>query len=219
MAIAYDTGNHYLGTNTGSFTPGSLTNGIMLCSFYVFGTASAFSFNAASGTLIDTVAGSGAFAGYNAYVYAVLAPASGAHNWIITASATVGRVQIVTYSGVNQSTTLDAVTKGQASQNTFSQSVTSVANNCWVVLYTSQDAGNDGTLTNCTMRQESSTAVCVSDSNVALSPGSHSMSIAQDTGGNVNWMYIMMSIAPPATPPFSKSSIQVSQGVKRSAYY
>lgn len=133
----------------------------------------------------------------------LLAPATGANNIVVTASATDGiAAQAASYTGAAQ-TTLDATASTtQNSTGSFTQSLTTVADNCWIVWGnyrgSSMTAG-----ANTVVRQQDGVqygnAIC--DTNSAQTPaGSKSMNCTAASG---NWYGIIASFAPVSSISYS----------------
>lgn len=70
------------------------------------------------------------------YFWYLIAPASGSNNVVVTASGTCSIIaKSVSYTGVKQSGQPDAtVTNWPTTTTSWSQSVTTVADNCWIVM-------------------------------------------------------------------------------------
>jgi hypothetical protein len=82
-----------------------------------------------------------------AYLYYLVAPASGTHNVVMTLSAAefLG-VTAVSYAGVNQAIPIDVRGTATAfdSSGTYSQSVTTQTSNDWVLMMSAFDGGGSG---------------------------------------------------------------------------
>lgn len=140
----------------------------------------------------------GGYANFS-YTYAKSAPATGAQTVTVSVSPNQALSMITeTYTGVNQSDTVDAsITKNQATGTSITENVTTVANNCWLVsvlwtLGTGETAG-----TNTTVRTEESVVdqLVSGDSNAPMTPAGSYAQAYSWTGSDNNSM-IITSLAP-----------------------
>lgn len=135
-----------------------------------------------------------------AYAFGKVAPATGAHNIVtsFTGSPSGVRVGAVSYSGTNQSSFPDASTTYTGTATSFSNSLTTVADNCWVVIWVWNESGNNVAGTGSTLRGTSANPAFL-DSNAAVHPaGSYNMAVTWG-GGSTGFAAIMLSIAPPSS--------------------
>ena len=141
--------------------------------------------------------------GDNRYLslFALPAPMSGSHSVVVsgTGSEAILQAGASSYSGVNQSTTLDAVTSSSTSQDesSYSTTILTVANNTWATLCVRVISGGNGLAagTNTTFRSTSSNTA-IGDNNTAITPaGSYTMTVT-DANGDAGFYSIMASFAP-----------------------
>lgn len=149
----------------------------------------------------------------------LLAPATGANNIVVTASAADGIVgEAASYTGAAQ-TTLDATSIATLQPGTsFTQNITTVADNCWIVWGNYRGAAIAAGA-NTVVRQQDlvqyGAAIC--DTNSAQTPaGSKSMNC---TDSNGNWYGIMASFAPVGITSLVFPNTLINQAVKRSNSY
>lgn len=65
----------------------------------------------------------------------LIAPATGSNNVVATFTAScVSMMQIVSYTWANQSSQPDASVVSSITSNTFTQSLTTISDNCWIIL-------------------------------------------------------------------------------------
>lgn len=128
------------------------------------------------------------------YLWVLVNPATGTHNVVVSASASIAiDSDAVSYTGAKQSGQPDASNTGANNQNSITISVTTVADNCWLVggFRASTTGATPGTGT--TQRQGSS-GLYTADSNGAKTPaGSYSLIY---NNGNSNFAGVVASIAP-----------------------
>lgn len=141
------------------------------------------------------------------HLYYLLNPASGANNVVATASsALLGYGQATSYTGVQQSGQPDASNSSRsASTTSFSTSVTTIADNCWLVgiIY------GGGTIvagSGTTFRSQSVANVLgMMDSNSAKTPaGSHSLAATQSSSFMA---MIVASFSPAVDSTFAPKAI------------
>lgn len=148
-------------------------------------------------TLIDKSVNTNAFT----YLYYIIAPATGANN--ISVSKSTGAyivIRGVSYTGAKQTGVPDAYTNnGSASTNSLTTSVTTVADNCWVIL-TAASQRNVSCSSGGTYRIGNANAQFqVFDTNGVKTPaGSVSMTIDETNGPQV-LNIVMASFAPAVT--------------------
>lgn len=132
-----------------------------------------------------------------AYVYGLLAPATGSNNVVVTFSgSTVIGLQNVSYTGVKQSGLPDASNSNNDDDgNDWSESITTIANNCWHFL--GKRSGSDATVTSGGVRVLHGNyggVQMVADSDAAITPaGSHAIAGSNAANGYTS---INVSIAP-----------------------
>lgn len=161
-------------------------------------TVSGITYNGVALTLLhdDVVTGSTT---QRCGIWVLINPATGAHTVDLTVSGATGFVstRVASYTGVAQSGFPDASNYNQQTSavNTFTNSVNTVADNCWTFLVSRTDQGvSAGTGT--TERTGAGDAFALFDSNAALTPaGSKSLQVTTST--NVGyWCNQMVSMAP-----------------------
>lgn len=153
-------------------------------------------YNGVSATLITSRA-SPPTSGYYAKLYYLVAPSTGANNVVISSSSS-GYVfgKSVSYTGASQTGQPDASTTGTTTSTSYTTSLTSIADNCWAVLY---DAGDRQPVasTGSTSRTTGSNDG-IFDNNSAKTPaGSISMSLTRASGGGQ--AQVMATFKPVAT--------------------
>jgi len=134
------------------------------------------------------------------YLYYMIAPTSGANNIIVSASSSIAIYGMASsYTGVHQTTPLDASNTGTDIGLSSSQtvSVTTTVDNDWTVMCTRVETGGSvptagaGT----TLRQSVSAGLVLSDSNGALTPVGSKSLIINDTD-SANWASIIAAFSP-----------------------
>jgi hypothetical protein len=133
----------------------------------------------------------------NDYLFYLINPAVGTHNIVVTRSAGTNTLEVAaaSYTGVSQTGFPDAQTSGTARGST---SLTTVANNTWIVAAITDAVTGGGT--NLTVRNSGQAQMQILDSNGALTPaGSKSLSWAQSGSGGEGDMIV--SLAPVAALP------------------
>lgn len=125
-------------------------------------------------------------------------PASGANNVVCTSSNTVSgsfyMSMAVSYTGASQTGQPDGSAKANGSGTTLNQSVTTTADNSWVIGAGMSGAGSPTASTGVTSRN-SQTFCRIGDSNAPKTPaGSYSMTYT--TGSSDNWGLLMASFSP-----------------------
>lgn len=112
------------------------------------------------------------------YIYGLLAPSTGANNVVVSASSSsVIGAQCVSYTGVKQSGLPDASNSNNTAGDSWTESITTIADNCWHFLARRSDAqmtitGGGSKL----LEQFGSGLQATFDSNSAITPaGNHSI--------------------------------------------
>ena len=129
-------------------------------------------------------------------VYYLANPAAGANSVVPSGGSSFVGISL-SYTGAKQSGIPDALAAANGvSGATHSQSVTTVADNCWVVAFTDTDGVNSTAGANTTRRSASaSIAFEAFDSNSAKTPaGAHTLNFT--SGASVNWASFGFSLAP-----------------------
>jgi hypothetical protein len=140
--------------------------------------------------------------GQGLYAYYLLGPAIGTHDIVTsyTENATGNNVDVsaASYSGASLTGQLDNSQGGAmstAGQNSVTKSLTTSADNAWVVLCTSNANSANVAGTGSTLRTGASPTATIFDSNGGVHPaGSYGMSWSW--GGNSYYEYIQLSIVP-----------------------
>lgn len=142
------------------------------------------------------------------YLYYLLAPDTGANNIVATQSGSTDiRIRATSYTGVLQSGQPDASTTNDSTSTitTLTTNLTTVADNCWTVLFERNGCGNITASTGTTLRS-SSDSLIIGDSNGAITPaGSTSMAV-NFASCNLNTS-IMASFAPVIGSTFTPRAI------------
>jgi hypothetical protein len=152
-------------------------------------------------------------------VYGLVAPATGTHNIVVSFSGTGDiRVGAISLSGTKQSGQPDASNIKPGTSTSFSNSLTTNADNCWVTLWLFNSSANNAAGTGSTARGTTANPMFF-DSNGPVHPaGSYTMAASWGGANTVN-NGIMVSIAPAVTAVAFKSSITINQAVKRASYF
>jgi hypothetical protein len=134
------------------------------------------------------------------YLWYLIAPATGANNIVVTTSASdILRSVAASYTGVKQSGVPDATAEGNYSTGAnadATQSVTTVADNCWIVAMGSGVQIGAGAST--TQRAEvAEDGTGIFDTNLALTPaGSHDIKVKNTDSVTRTLSIIAASFAP-----------------------
>ncbi len=133
------------------------------------------------------------------YLYYLINPATGANNISVSLSKTVSACVIrgASYTGVKQSGQPDASNTGGPTATSLTTSVTTIADNCWLVGHCYNDSGGNASAGTGTTSRSSASQVIFIDSNGAKTPaGSYSLQTTSASGTLVN---IIASISPVVT--------------------
>lgn len=203
MAIAWDAatdGGNAAGNLTFAHTVGSGSNRILWVSVLGSSVSSAdVSGVTYAGTAMTLIASKQANSGRFIYLFYLVAPATGSNNVVITSASNFTWGGASSYSGASQTGVPDASNTGDsgASATSWTDSVTTTANNCWTVIAGRSNAGGIGAGASTTQRASESAfgTANICDSNAAVTPaGSASLTI---TGIGGDWLYgVMASFAP-----------------------
>ncbi len=135
-----------------------------------------------------------------AYLFYLVNPASGANNVVVSASTSIVIAsQCASYAGVKQSGQPDASsTNTAAAVASYSQSVTTVAANCWAILFIRESAGRTTTAgANTVIREDSTNGAHLYDTGSPLAtPGTDTMNISAFQTASPNVGGIMASFSP-----------------------
>ncbi len=195
-------------TNTGS-------NLVLLVMFYTFKSGdttdhcTGVTYNGVSMSQLKSVGGDTSF---RIHCYGLVAPATGANTVQINFDTTIETgYRSASYTGVAQTGLPDASTTTIASSGTgITCTLTTVADNCWTVMFVKTQGSSLVASTGATRRTGAGFNIGNFDSNAAITPaGSTSESATWTT--STNNLGVMVSIAPfvaaPATPPFIQQVI------------
>lgn len=135
---------------------------------------------------------------FDLYVFALINAPTGANNIVTTLTGSDSiRVFAISYSGAQTSNTPDNSSGGSTGASTsLSQSLTTIADNCWVLLFAG--AGNTQTATSGCVLRVSSTNPAIFDNNTAITPPNTITETVNSGGTSDVWCYIMLSFAPTA---------------------
>lgn len=173
-------------------------------------------YNGVSMTQLGQVANN---ANVRIYLYYLINPASGTNNIIVSCSASMDYIETIAtyYNGANQTGVPDAsVSTGPNTSTSITTTLTTIADNCWLVGMYRNEFGNFTAGSNTTIRNSTSSQV-MADSNSAQTPaGSKSMTLT--FGGSVSVSGIMASFAPSIASVLGKNTFAF-QAVNRSNTY
>lgn len=129
-------------------------------------------------------------------LWELINPATGANNVVISFTGSFMQAHSASYTGVAQSGQPDASNKGTATSTTsVTVSVTTVADNCWLVGSFGNASSTPLAGTGTTSRQAATAGIALFDSNGAKTPPG-SFSLQETFGGSTNLAGIVASIAP-----------------------
>lgn len=163
-------------------------------------------YNGVAMTLIDTQTNS---TDRILKLFYIVAPATGSNNVVISASGGSQALWGVTssYTGVQQTGIPDAKSKQSASGTPFTNSVTTVADNCWTILVTTTSATTPAASTGSVLRASNGTVggEKIFDSNADITPAGNYDMVVTGMGGTVNGPigFIMASFAPKTTTVYT----------------
>jgi hypothetical protein len=184
-------------SKTFSFAVGSGPNSVLFVGVGGISSASPTSVTYAGSAMTLIKSATSNSGGHLTSLYALVAPATGANNVIVTfASAITFYSAAVSYSGMNQSTTADNSTTTSGTSTSTAPALTTVANNCWTIAFTLAPGGNITAGTGTTLRTGTGQLVAFTDSNAAITPAGSStlnMSFTSSAFGTT-----MVSFAPSA---------------------
>lgn len=142
-------------------------------------TCSAVTYDGVSMTLVGSNNGAGGIGSNILYLFMLKAPAIGTHTVTVTETSGTASTMVVIASYFNCSTITEpdnSSNGGATTTTTYSQSVTSIANNCWAILvsYYNDGGGVTGTNptagTNTVIRTQTQNRLTLADSNNPKSP-------------------------------------------------
>lgn len=209
MTMTFDS----TGSSTGASFSATNTAGDVMFAFLSVSSLSATVGMTYNGVAMPPFASSVDSTFFKIWGFFLIAPATGTHTLAPTTSAgSIVDVHFVTYVSTNQSVQPDASSTTAATSGTsLTANVTTIANNCWSVMYVLADAGNLAAGSGSTLRGSIlGTAFGVFDSNGAITPaGSHGMSATFSNGASCS---IIASIAPVAAGVISHSLSSTGAG-------
>jgi hypothetical protein len=129
------------------------------------------------------------------YLFVLVGPATGANNVVVSSSpADVIAPDATSYTGAAQSGQPDAFSTKSSSGGLFTDAVTVVAANCWIVWSVRSDQSGQAPFSGAvTTQRQSSLNVYYADSNGTVGTGSQSSTYGTSDG---NWGGVMASFAP-----------------------
>jgi hypothetical protein len=195
MAIAFDStanGNSAGTSTTFSHTCSGSDRGLFV-GVLTDGTVTGVTYAGVAMALVNSVLGTPT--GNNEYLYYLSAPATGANNVIATASGS-GSVfgHSMSYTGVLQSGQPEAQnTNTAASGTSLTVSLTTIADNAWLVGYFRNGATSLSAGAGTTLRSASSSIVVADSGGAKTPPGTHSLEVTAASG---QYAGLIASIAP-----------------------
>lgn len=185
-----------------SFSAGT-TNGLLCAAVNANGVGYNFtgvSCTDGSLTEVNHVANNGGHADNNIGLWYIVGTTTASQT--VTASASTSHIlalDVTSYTGVKQTGQPDASgTNTAATGSTYSQSLTTIADNCWIVWATFNGNTTGGAVSagaNTAVRQNDGNGGAISDTNSAQTPaGSKTMNLTKT--GNDFWCSVMASFAP-----------------------
>jgi len=218
MAIAYDTTTQGEQTGTSITQSHTCTGSDRLLLVGVTpGEASTsdiitgVTYNGVAMSLIDKQAET---SGITVYIFGLVNPASGAHDYVISSSSSVAiKYCGVSYTGVKQTGLPDSVAKGTDADTSITMTTTTVADNCWLASVLSKHR-NDSAGANTTRRGISaSDNFAFYDSNGAKTPaGSYSLNSTLTGSPPTDTAYVVISFAP-YVAPVGPANLKTRNGV------
>lgn len=186
-------------TITNSLDAGSAANRVLICGVTGDTTSDLMTnatYNGVAMTKIGVVKNPGSGARY-IYLWMLVNPASGTNDLVYTNSSSAYCFSGATVlSGVSaEDTTVSAKTKTAGSGSTYNHSITTVADNCWLVGFTSNNGNNISAGANTTLREASASSVR-SDTNAAQTPaGAYALNWSATSA---EWASVVTAVAPVA---------------------
>ncbi len=146
------------------------------------------------------------------YLYYLIGPATGTNNVVVTSSGSVSMgSQAASYTGVAQSGQPDATGSNTTASDdtTLTTSITTVANNCWLVGYAENNAGTNNTAGANTVMRGTASNRSIMDSGAAKTPAGGFSLIFNWTNAN-NATSVAASFSPFVAVPFKPRIVVVS---------
>lgn len=213
MAIAYDSSAKSSGSSVSSLTYSHTTSGTNRILFvsvaYSDGGSrniSSVTYNGVGMTSIYEYTNSGGSGGLG--LFYLIAPATGAHNVVITMSSSTLNLygESSSYTGANQYLQPDAFnfnkTIGSSGATT---NVTTVADNCWTVAGCYAFGSNSGTISSAQTGRQGNNYSLIADSNSAKTPAGAVTMNYTETGMSTNYI-IAASFSPATVLAYDSSS-------------
>lgn len=208
MAIALDTSTDIGGVTATSLTGSHTCTGANLILWVVVrkfvDDVTSVTYNGDAMTQAVKKQGTGSSLGH-IYLYYLINPDTGAHDVVVNASTSGFIAAFATsYTGASQTGQPDATSStsqnGVGSGSNYAQSVTTVADNCWVVggFHCTGTGTNMAAGANTTERQKRSTTATLAmyDSNGAVTPAGVRTLNASVSSGSQDWWSAIASFAP-----------------------
>ena len=142
-----------------------------------------------------------------AYLYYLIAPATGANDVVVTYSETTNkRGQAVSYTGVSQSGVPDASDSGNGSGTTITGTITTVLDNCWTIMTA---YGNNAGLVASTGSTErlNNNRLGTFDSNGVITPAAETTMVVTCSSDNNG--FVIASFAPFVAPTANSNFFQL----------
>jgi len=133
------------------------------------------------------------------YLYYLVNPASGSNTVTVTRNTSNGQTYgaAASYTGVDQTTPIDASTNNTGKAQEISTTLSSVTDDAWFFVTAAHLSGNISPTTNSTERGGTSFVCTRFDSDFSLTPaGSYNM--RQESTGSREWLSIMLAMKPAA---------------------
>lgn len=177
-------------------------------------TVTSVTYNGVAMTRVDKQLDIGNSPDLSAFLYVLAAPASGAHNVVITLSgASVIDYSFTSYTGCAAVQPTSGVAAGEASPSTdFDPTCTTMNDACWLHMYASNDTGNYSAGTNTTLRGAANNHQSC-DSNGAITSKLSMTSAAANHGGIIVPINPLEVYPQMRTLDFDKTSYESAEGV------
>lgn len=171
-------------------------------------------YNAVAMTLVGKIAEENGATPANdrwVYLYELVGPATGAHNVVVSASASIAIAgQSVSHTGAKQSSQPDNFTTNSAAgASSITTSLTTVADGCWSVLAIRTSGGTVSAGSGSTVRTTNANGLSLADSGGPKTPAG-STSMAVTTAGSTTFGVVMASFSPLTAPVFDTARSNVA---------
>lgn len=205
MAIAFDAANNGTLNNTNNISWSHTCSGsnrmlFVVCSALSGDEITGVTYNGVAMTQVAKVA---SWSPSYFYLYALQAPATGTNTVeVTTATSNYKSGCSVSYTGVNQSTTLDNIATHQVNSQAspYQRSLTSVADNCWHLFAVGTNGGALTAQQTFRAGDTSSPYTCVEDNNSPKTPPG-SVTLGWTSGSTNNYGSVIASFAPASAGP------------------